>query len=120
MAKTRMLVFWSMVGLAAFIIARSACAAGLTHRYNFSSTNDLVGTANLTLSGDALLASGQLALNLDGDPGTPRNGVANMLANGASGININTYSGVTIELFATPDATLDDSFSTVVGFGDVY
>ena len=115
----RVLTFVAAVA-AVGLVAISSAEAALNHRYSFSNLLDSVGDADLTLSGDAVLGTGQLSLNLDGDANTPRDGVANMLANGANGININSYSALTVEFWATADAVLNNGFHSAVGFGDVY
>jgi hypothetical protein len=129
----RVLVYF----LAAFaalgiVISSSARAAGvLTHRYSFTTDlSDSVGSAGGTATGDASVLGGQLYLNELGSTGA-RDGRVDLLANGANGININTYPSATIEFWATPEcdpgqagcsvagAYPNDGFSTAVAFGSV-
>jgi hypothetical protein len=102
--------------LLAATIARPASGA-LAHRYSFNdgTANDSVGAAHGTLVGNASIGGGQLSMNA----ADPRDGRVDLLAGGAGGINVNTYAGLTVELWATPNSARNNSFSTAVGFGKV-
>jgi Concanavalin A-like lectin/glucanases superfamily len=122
----RTLIFLSLVaGLA--IGTSDRARAALTHRYSFNdgTAADSVGNADGTLSGNASIGGGQLSLNMGG---TTRDGVVNLLSSGADGINVNTYSALTVEFWATPNSATDppgvapnlnDGFSTAVAFGKI-
>ena len=126
---TRVLVFLTAI-VAAGTMTVSSAQAQLQHRYTFSDLDgltDSVGNADGTAVGDVAVAGGYVLVNqLDGDP--PRDGRVDLLSNGASGININTYSAVTIEFWAIPNCAdpavcsinPNDNFSTTLGFGSTY
>jgi hypothetical protein len=130
MLTPRGLVFlMALVAVAA--LAVGPAQADLKHRYTFSDADlltDSVGDADGVAMGDVLVSGDNVLVNLLGGTGA-RDGRVDLLANGANGININTYSAVTIEFWATPNcAAVDgscapypnDSFSTALGFGSTY
>ena len=125
---SRVLFFLSAA--VAVVLTVGSAQAQLTHRYNFDTDlSDSVGSADGTQMGDVILAGGQALLN---ETDVARDGRIDLLANGANGININTYSATTIEFWATPEcdpaqagctvagANANDGFSTAVSFGTVY
>src|SRR5262245_14387191 len=106
MLMKRVLVNSAMALAVASLLAGSA-PAQLTHRYSFDTDlSDSVGDADGTAMGDAFVLGGQALVNLTD---AARNGRIDFLANGASGININTYSAVTIEFWATPNCDNADT-----------
>ncbi len=80
----------------------------LTHRYSFfnGTTNDLVGTNNTTLQGDATVSGG--ALNLDG----------NASATLPAGTIDSTYAALTIEMWANIQRTPNGSINVISSFGN--
>lgn len=115
-----------MAAAAIALVAVGTAQAQLQHRYNFDlDLTDSVGSADGTATGDVLVAGGNVLVNL---LDAARDGRVDLLANGANGININTYSATTIEFWATPNCdnvdacgpNPNDSFSTALGFGSVY
>src|SRR3990172_1582537 len=90
------------------IMTAGPAQAQLQHRYTFSDLDgltDSVGDADGAALGDVLVAGGQVLVNL---LDAARNGRVDLLANGANGININTYSAVTIEFWAPPNCGSTD------------
>lgn len=95
----------------ALALSASLGNAALTHRYSFNTdASDSVGGANGTLMGGASVAVGQLALS----------GASDTFVNlPAPAIAVNTYSALSLEVWATPYAPALNSFSTLLGFGQV-
>lgn len=86
----------------------------LQHRWSFNTdATDLIGNADWTLEGTAMVAGGSLAL--DGT-GTYADGNLSRAVQPGSNININTYPSITLELWATP-STANTGFVTVAAFG---
>jgi hypothetical protein len=94
--------------LAVVVVAsmQSNADAVLRHRYNFNTDvaalgmfEDLVGNADGTLFGAATVAGGQLVL--PGGGAAKAGDHAQLLANGANGININTYTNASFESWVT-------------------
>jgi len=84
----------------------------LNHRYSFNNdglAEDSVGLADGTIVGDASVSGGQAVLNFGARDGT--------IDLGGGAIGINTYSSLTLEVWATPSSSLNDSFSSLLGFG---
>lgn len=96
--------------------------AALVHSYDFTvGTQDLVGEADAYLEGDVVLDTvNGLGLNFAGGD---RNGLARLDTDGdfnnGSGLNVASYPAMTVDVWATPDSTLNDDFSTLVGLGQV-
>lgn len=85
--------------------------AALTHRYSFNTdASDSVGTADGTLNGGASVAVGQLTMTGASDT---------YVTLPAPVIAVNTYSALSLEVWATPYAPALTSFSTLLGFGQV-
>ncbi len=88
------------------VINVSAAGGTLMHRYSFTSdTSDSVGTANGTLSGDAAISGGQLALS--GNVGSSMVLPAGILSN---------LDEVTIEIWASFPSTIN-AFANLCAFG---
>lgn len=102
-----------VITTAALALALSASLANaeLTHRYSFNTdASDSVGTADGTLEGGASVGVGQLMLTGASDT---------YVTLPAPVIAVNTYSALTLEVWATPYAPALTSFSTLLGFGQV-
>ncbi len=82
----------------------------LMHSYTFNdgTANDMVGTADGTLEGDAVVADGMLTLSGDGFVTLP-----------AMDINVPSYSSITIEGVFTQADGITDRYTALASFGDV-
>lgn len=113
-----------MAALAIGALLASPARAGLEHWYKFDegggmTAGDSVGNADGALSGDAALTANGLELNLGG---ANRDGLVSLLTSATdavNGIDIASFEGLRVELWATPSSSLNDGFSTAVGFGKV-
>lgn len=104
-----------ILGITLVLGASSASAADLLHQYSFNNgtANDSVGGANGTLMGTTSVSGGQLVL-----PGG-NNASGNYLNLPAATIGINTYSGVTLEMWSTQPA-INQGFSMTATFGGTW
>lgn len=94
--------------LIAIALASSAPAA-LVHQYNFEdgSLNDSVGAADGTGFGSYGVSGGQLTFDTDGE----------YVDMGGPTIAINTFTALTIEVWATP-SYLNTGYHAILGFGE--